>query len=242
MKNYFGFMDETGVLSASSDQRFFALGLLRVEETATLYEQLVKLKNLARNKIIQRSGHPPSQKPFEFKFSAITKSSHTFYYDLIDLFFSFHELSLCVLVLDKKRPDINIDRYFHSTWDAYISFARLLVENHASQDENLCLVADYLGRPKASPLYFEEEISKVPNVYNVCMLESHASLYVQMVDVLIGSVVNDFKIKRGGYERHDVYKRKVSEFLKKKLGRETVAESFTSDRPNDFHVWEFSPD
>lgn len=51
MINYFGFIDETGVLTSQSDQRFFALGLLKIEDTSTLYEQLAILKNQCESKI-----------------------------------------------------------------------------------------------------------------------------------------------------------------------------------------------
>jgi hypothetical protein len=244
MANYFGFIDETGVLSPQAQQRFFALGMLKIENTATLYEQLVVLKEKAQSKTVQdkiSQGAPKPRQIFEFKFASITTTSHTFYYDLIDLFFKFKEISFCCLVFDKLNPDFDMSKYFPSIWEAYISYAKLLVKKNIDSNEQLCVIADYLGRPKSSTKYFEKELTLLPNIYNVCMIESHASLYIQLVDVLIGCIVYDFKINRGVLTQIDKFKKKVCDFLKAKLNRDCLAENFTARSPNYFSVWEFKP-
>lgn len=45
MKKYFGFLDDTGVLEHDPNQRFFALGLLKLEETAPFYQEVATLKD-----------------------------------------------------------------------------------------------------------------------------------------------------------------------------------------------------
>ena len=65
MKQFFGFMDETGVLSNDPQQRFFALGLLKIAQTSPLYENMKKLKDR-----YQLPGN------FEFKFTGIKQNSH----------------------------------------------------------------------------------------------------------------------------------------------------------------------
>ena len=95
MNNYFGFIDETGVLHNDPDQRFFAIGLLKCEDTSALYEELRMLKNRTESKLDlerQIKGLPVKKGCFEFKFSSITRGSHEFYYDLINLYFEFTEL------------------------------------------------------------------------------------------------------------------------------------------------------
>lgn len=240
MKKYFGFIDETGVLHNSINQRFFALGLLKCESTSILYEQLCGLKNRIESKLAlvkQQQGLQTSEK-FEFKFNQITKTSHTFYFELIESFFKFKEISFCAFVLDKDNPKIRVDHFFKTTWDAYISFSKLLIEKNIKNDEEICLVADYLGKPKVSPLYYDSELKRVKQVFNAAMIESHASLYIQLVDVLIGSVVYDFRRNRQP-GNHDYYKSKVSEFLKQKLGTSNLAGNVTFNSPNYFSIWEF---
>ena len=52
MKQYIGFMDETGVLSNDPNQRYFALGLLKLENTSTFYESI----KIIRDNAIRKTG------------------------------------------------------------------------------------------------------------------------------------------------------------------------------------------
>lgn len=244
MANYFGFIDETGVLHDDPDQRFFGVGLLKCEDTSALYEELRILKSRTESKLdLERKKKGLASKPgcFEFKFSSITRGSHEFYYDLISLYFKFSKLQLCSLVIDKNNPAINIKEIYPSSWEAYISYSKLLIKNNLHENDKICIVADFLGKPKASNKYYEPEIRQLSNVYNATVLESHASLFVQMVDVLIGCIVLDFKRQRQTGKTYDIYKGKVCDFLKNKLGVETLATNFTKHDPNYFSVWEFKP-
>ena len=85
MSNYFGFIDETGVLHNDPDQRFFAIGLLKCEDTSALYEELRTLKNRAESKLDlerQTKGLPVKKGCFEFKFSSITPGRTSFIMNL----------------------------------------------------------------------------------------------------------------------------------------------------------------
>lgn len=241
--NYLGFMDESGVLSPQADQRFFALGLLKIEDTSTLYDQLVCLKNRFEsnlNEMKKKKGLPLIKK-FEFKFNLIKRTSYRFYLELINLYFDFPNLSFCCLVFDKENPDFDVSEYFRELWDAYISYSKMLVRNNIAEGENICLIADYLGKPKSSPLFFEKEIRAVNGIYNACMIESHASLFIQLVDILIGCILFDYKIFRGKKKRINKYKKSVLNLLKKKLSVDSLEGNFTKHAPNYFSVWEFRP-
>lgn len=221
MKKYLGFIDETGVLYQDPKQRFFVLGLLKCEDTSTLLEELVTLKNRTREKLLlaqAEKGLPSSVCDFEFKFSSITKTSAKYYCDLISLFFKFPALSFNALVLDKANPRVDMAKAFPDTWEAYINYSKMLVTGALGQDERICVIADYLGKPRASTKFYEPELKALPNVYNATFLESHASLLIQLVDVLVGCVVLDYRRTREPNVPVDPVKAGVSDFLKTKLG------------------------
>lgn len=244
MSNYFGFIDETGVLHNDPDQRFFAIGLLKCENTSALYEELRILKNRAESKLdLERQAKGVSVKKgcFEFKFSSITRGSHEFYYELIGLYFKFAKLQFCSLVIDKANPGVKIEEVFPDTWEAYISYSKMLIKNNMKLDDRICVIADFLGKPKTSNKYYDLEIRALSTVYNATVLESHASLFIQLVDVLIGCIVLDFKRSRQPERKVDIFKAKVCDFLKSKLGVQSLAENSTKHQPNYFSVWEFSP-
>lgn len=233
MFNYFGFIDETGVLHNNSEQRFFGIGLLKCEDTSALYEELRILKNRVESKL--KKGN------FEFKFSSITGGSDEFYYELINLYSKFAKLQFCSLVLDKASPVIKIEEVFSDTWEAYISYSKLLIKNNIKPSDKICVVADFLGKPKISNKYYEIEIKKLPEVYNATVLESHASLFIQLVDVLVGCVVYDFRRSRQVEKKFDIIKGGVCNFLKEKLEVKILANNLTLHHPNYFSVWEFNP-
>lgn len=244
MANYFGFIDETGVLHNDSDQRFFAIGLLKCEDTSALYEEMRILKNRTESKLDldrQKRNAPKKKEYFEFKFNSINNASHEFYYDLISLFFKFPNLRFCCLVLDKGNPDLNIEEVFPDTWEAYIGYSKTLIRNNIQAGDKICVVADFLGKPKSSNKYYEPEIKALDHVYNATVLESHASLFIQMVDVMIGCIVYDFKRSRESDEKRNRVKSKVTDFLKSKLQIDSLAANFTKHEPNYFSVWEFKP-
>ncbi len=227
-------MDETGVLSPASKQRFFALGLLKIIDTSDFYQSLVVLKSRIESKL-------PSLKPFEFKFSTITKTSYNHYKILIDLYFNYLHVKFCCLLIDKQNPQVDISKYFNNIWDAYLTYSSILINNNIKTDESVCIIADYFGKPGASRKFFEREMNKIPKVYNAVMIESHASLFVQVVDVLIGCISYDYKINRGDLTRPDMYKKNVCDHLKSKIGKTTLIGNFTINSPSYFSVWEFKP-
>lgn len=92
MKQLFGFIDETGVLSNDPQQRFFALGILKLSNTSKLFESIKKLKDKYKK-----------SKGFEFKFTGIKKDSDlNIHKELIDICFSYPMFSLLVLLLINK--------------------------------------------------------------------------------------------------------------------------------------------
>jgi len=234
MSNYFGFIDETGVLPKNSRQRFFALGLLKVQDTAELYQKVFILKDQVRYEL-------KYNKEFEFKFNSITNNTVKYYKKLLDIYFNFSNPRFCCLILDKLNPNIDVDKYFKSSWEAYIGFTKLLIKNNTDPNEKICILADYFAKPRTSPMVYEREINKLPQVFNTCMLESHASLFIQLVDVLAGSIVRNFCLQRGMDKDGKVCKNNIANYLWEKLNKVYGDTSFTTHSPNYFSVWEFNP-
>lgn len=240
MANYLGFIDETGALQKDPQQRFFGLGLLKLERTAPLYDDLCRLTN----KIVSEFTHLP--KPFEFKFNNINRHSYGFYKQLLELYFSFTTGAFCAFVIDKQAPDFNLERYFKDPWEAYISYSRLLVAGNVTEKDKICILADYLSKPKSSSKYYEIEVAKAKTkgtnpIYNVCMLESHASLFIQLVDVLIGCVVLDFRMKWEAGFKPNQFKHELVKLIREKLKTGSLAGKVTRRQPNYFSVWPFNP-
>ena len=240
MKNYFGFIDETGVLHNVPEQRFFALGLLKCEDTSEIYQELQTLKNRVESQTNQErrsNGLLPVKGGFEFKFADITDSYKQYYFDLISLYSKFSNLQFSCVVIDKTNPDIH--NIFPDTWDAYINYSKMLINKNVSGDDKICIIADFLGKPKANIKFFEPEIRKVKGVYNAVFLESHSSLFIQLVDVLVGCVVFDFRRSRQSNIRHDLIKGEVADFLKIKLKVSDFTKDAAIQELKHFNVWEF---
>lgn len=102
-------------------------------------------------------------------------------------------------------------------------------------------MADFYQKPKTSKRCYETEIRQLENVYNVCMLESHASIFIQTVDILLGCVAREYNQTFSPNDYVSFYKNKVSEYLKQQLKRETLKGNFTTHTPSYFSVWEFKP-
>lgn len=261
MTNYIGFIDETGVLSRDPYQRFFGIGFLKLKDTSEIYEKMFKLKQRVEHqlsikleeglsKAIQKQSNEKylivKVKPFEFKFTNITRRSLPFYKELVNIYFSHPQNYFCGFIIDKRNPEIKIDEYFETTWDAYINLSKMVIEKNMSSHDKVCILADFLGRPNSSEKYYEKEINESEIngekiVFNTCMIESHASLLIQIVDVLIGAIRYDFTVKRDEKFIPDEIKYSIVEEVSKKLDRGTLAENFTARRPHYFSVWEFSP-
>lgn len=269
MKNYIGFIDETGVLYKEPEQRFFGLGFLKLENTAPHFELLHKELSRAKDKLLQKELSKILNKKFcliakrklskeelsrakgklykfEFKFNKINRSNYTFYHDLIDLYFKCPENNFGAFLIDKENPEIDIDKYFKSTWDAYISYTKLLIKRNMDKNDKIFVLADYLSKPKCSSRYYEIEIKFMRKkgkriVANCCMLESHSSLYIQMVDILLGAVAYDFKLERINNFKGNNCKKGIVDLIKGKLNVPKLSTDFEVHKPNYFSVWEFHP-
>lgn len=258
MKNYFGFIDETGLLTSDPKQRYFAIGLLRVDDVADFYNQISKLYHKVISRIEAKRKQAlkslptkilksktvkllKNNKRFEFKFNLIDQISVNDYLDLINIYFQFPHLYFCSLVIDTESSSFDFKKYFSTSWEAYVGYSKMLVKNNCGDKDRIAVIADYVQMAHGSTKYFEREVNFLPAVFNTCRVESEASLFIQVVDVLLGAVIYDFKIKSGiiGEENPEFPKTKVVRAVRDYLGRERLAGKFTVHKPNYFNVWPF---
>lgn len=182
-------MDETGVLSNDPNQRFFALGLLKIRKTSSLFEEIKQLKD--------KHGKP---RGFEFKFTGIKRDGHLpIHEELIDICLDHSGFYFSCIVVDKTNPNYTTPT---STWDMQIDLANTHIDRNVKinndRNEQVAVIADYLSKPKSSTRYFEDELNRKKKVFNACMIESDASIFVQVVDILIGCVVYRYRMNNQG--------------------------------------------
>lgn len=204
MRQLLGFMDETGVLSNDPQQRYFALGLLKLQNTSSLFEEMKRLKD--------RHQKP---KGFEFKFTGIKQNNHlNIHKELVDICFSYSDFSFACIVLDKQKENHSVPI---NTWEMQLELAKKHVKSSVKKGEKITVIADYLSKPNISSNYFEDELNKLNKVFNACMIESDSSIFVQIVDIFIGCIVYSYKIKHGLSASYDTPKGKLVKYIEEKL-------------------------
>jgi hypothetical protein len=232
---YFAFIDESGTLAKDPNQPIFAIGLLLIDDTSRLLQELQNIKSQAI------AGTGSKAKLFEFKFKGITKGNYMYYQQMIDVALSFPQLRICVFIMDKRNPKIQISTHFNSTWDAYLSYTKLVIRKNVTSDRKVIVLADYITKPSDNPKFFEPEIRSLQQVENVTLLESDSSLFIQLIDILTGSVVYKFRHRSSKGLLINESKMKVANYLMNKLRRSELADNFTVQSPVYFSVWEFNP-
>ncbi|HHQ43226.1 MAG TPA: hypothetical protein ENK20_13190 [Chromatiales bacterium] len=223
---HFLFIDETGVLSRDRRQPFFGLGLLRTADTAALSAELHALLQQARGRI-----HPR----FEFKFARIGRRSAWVYRELVNLFFGVPGLGFKAQVLDKRQPGFHPGRNYGGLWEAQIAYSRRLIESALADGAYGVVIADHVTKPRESQRYFEREVRRHPRVLNALMLDSNATLYVQLADVLLGLVVYDCKV-RAGVAAPNPVKQEVARHLAERVGVSELCRPHTRREPPYFAV------
>ena len=266
-QNYFGFIDESG---NSRQERFFGLGLLLIDdEIGTFYDAMrpfydkvydlskltksERIKTLTeQNEIEQIAQIANSNRRFELKFQYINNVNNAIYSELIKRYFEFKNVRFCALVIDRLDP------HFPHTdlepWSVYIHRAAMLVVNNIKNIHpcHLCLLVDDLTKPKNVTKTFEaslkEEVQKRlvkgsvdSSVFGVSRLESHSSLLLQIVDILLGAVMYDFKKNVGLISENQSKKQQpVADAIRKHLGTNSLGSSNTFHDPNYFSIWKYT--
>lgn len=264
--NYFAFIDESG---NSNQERFFGLGLLLINDEIgefydsmkSFYDKIFENAKLIKNnriKILQEQGEigqiskiANSGKRFELKFSYINFSNNLIYKELINNYFNFPNIRFCALIIDRENQALLSDL---EPWDTYIYRAAMLLANNIKNIHpcKVCVLADDLTKPKEVRKTFEISLKDNINkrlikigindsIFGVARLESHASLLLQIVDVLLGAVMYDFKNESGLIsEKLSKRQENVVRAIKQKLGVKSLTLNNTYHAPNYFSVWKLT--
>jgi hypothetical protein len=230
---YFAFIDESGVLQKDPNQPFFAIGMLLIEDTSTLFHRITLLKRQAS------AATGDSRRAFEFKFKEITFTSRPFYEELIDAACA-SSVEVKVCVLDKSLINIEGRKYI-DIWESYNRYVRNMIEESVHYPSQCIVVADYLTRPRRSEKFLERELKQLPQVANAMMLESHASVMIQLIDVLTGCVIYQLKQNRNTEKAENSQKGAVAKYLAGKLSRESMTGAFEASSPIHYSVRMLDP-
>lgn len=177
------FFDETGAIASD---RFFVVGLLRVDDHVAL---LQKVKDLRRRWKYWE----------EFKWSGITASNRDTYADLISTLLASSAMFSC-FVADRHVAD-PVAR-FGNTFAAYEKLATQLLIGSIRPWEIVSVLADNYSAPNSRS--FERTVKDECNgrldrlaVASVVQVDSGATEGLQLVDVLTGAVGFTFRAMAG---------------------------------------------
>jgi hypothetical protein len=249
-KNYFAFIDESGVLDESKNlQPFFAVGFLRILDTSIISEKLSQkhydyfsVQKERRRKLLGELRDDPrllddkelnlllvSTRHYEYKFTNVTFTTIDRYKEFIDAALKF-PLHFCALVIDKTDPLFNSSIY-KNYWHAYIKYTKILCQNNCEKGNKLCIIADYMNRPSVSDVCFEREINKLPNVFNTIRAHSETFTLLQLCDLFLGCVVFQWRQARGFVAKKSNRAKAKQEFVRYLISRLVIPPSKKSQYP-----------
>ena len=237
------FVDETGVLSGSPrEQPIYGIGALVVPDTRSITDSLYRLHfNFSRARMTERKriyddirsrAEPPTLQEatqlmqavrhHEYKFTKIRGANVQQYIDLLNLYFSFSEPQFHAVILDRQTPSYSLSRWNNDPWAAYAGITRDLLDSQLDRD--VFAIVDFQGKPGASAVLFEDVICEPAHVKGCLRAKSDISVYLQIVDVLLGCVqfdLRDAKMQYSPQSRPVAAKRELVNFLKSRLGLST---------------------
>ena len=234
------FIDETGILSGPRQrQPVYGIGALVIPETRDITNSLYRLHfNFSAGRMAERQGIRKdiqsrgesltlqevdrlmhSTRHHEYKFSEVTRFNLQQYIDLLNLYFTYPEPQFHALILDRLDPEYSLSRWNGDVWWAYADLACELLKQQLDRD--VFVIADLQDKPDKSPVYIEDMLGSALRVKGCLRATSDMSVYLQLVDVLLGCVQFDWKDANGYYgttSQRAGAKRALVNFVKSRLG------------------------
>lgn len=173
-----------------------------------------------------------STRHHEYKFTEVTRFNLQQYIDILNTYFSFAEMEFHSLIIDRNDPGFDLRVWNNDTWIAYANFSKSLLERALTRD--VFAIADLQGKPHSSPEHLEDILCSVESVKGCLRATSDMSIYLQIVDTLLGCVQFDWKDKQGYYSRTSRRareKRTLVDFVKGKLGMNSADRFMQEGQP-----------
>ena len=217
----FAFLDETGTLGSARDP-FFAVGLIRCSDPYKLQRPMQRIRD--RQHFYD-----------EIKWNKVSAKKLPLMIDMLNVFFS-SDATFTAFVANKSKHDV-IGR-FGGQFKAYEALARQLVKASVRRGETLWVVADEYSTPPGET--FEENVRdyvnailRRPAVAGVCRMRSTGIDLLQLIDLLLGAVVYEYKASSGVVDLA-AYKPKVKllQHVKKRAGVRSFVGGFRDDKMN----------
>jgi hypothetical protein len=215
------FLDETGTLGGARDP-FFAVGLLKCAEPYKLARPMQRIRD--RQHFYD-----------EIKWNKVSEKKLPLMIDLVNVFFS-SDATFAAFVADKSKHDV-IGR-FGGTFKAYEALARQLVRASIGRGEIVYVIADEYSTPPAET--FEENVRDYVNrrlgrqaVAGVCRMRSSGVDLLQLIDLLLGAVVYEYKAAAGVVSLASYKpKAKLLAHIKARAGVETFVGGYRDSQVN----------
>ena len=260
------FIDESGALYHAK-QPLFAVGLLVVHDVPRLTDQLytasfnfnarVREKRLALQRDIQqnRAGNMTlhdyqmllaKTRHHEYKFTGVNTENLQDYISFLNLFFSVSGSEFHAVVIERNEE---VTRHLGAdSWSSYVSVTTKLLERRLRQPSFLC--CDWQTRPKSNNMSLESECCRLPHVSGCIRITSETSPFLQIVDLLLGSISFDWRDCRGfvAPSASSELKRKMVNLVKDKLNMSPTDRFLPEGRsyfnrrsPLRFAAWQADP-
>lgn len=240
MPDPFVFTDESGVVEGDPNQPFYGIGLLKLTRVGPWNHDLNQILQQAVS--AQAAAGGGKGKPFEFKFNRLNQPTYAHYEKLIDYFLTQVDGYFNAFVVDKNHPGININRIYPASWDALLGYSYQIINGNVRGTEKVIVISDNYQKPNSATQHYEDYLVHrlgPDKVRNVIMADSRSSMFLQLVDVLLGCVM--YHYKRATLPARNAEKEQLSNKLAVAYNRADLSGRWTANNPNYFSVWPFRP-
>jgi hypothetical protein len=213
------FLDETGTLGGQRDP-FFAVGLLRCAAPYEIVRPVQRLRD-------RHAFHD------EIKWAKVSQKNLPVLVQIVNVLLH-SSATLHVFVTDKQKHDV-IGR-FGGQFKAYECLARQLLLGSIKPGETVWVIADEYSTPAHEA--FEENVRDWVNrkldriaVGGACRIRSEGSDLLQMIDLLLGAIVYEYKADHGVVQPlARKPKSKLLAHIKKVAGVDSFVGGYRDDR------------